>query len=230
MLKFQLLVLAIFLKFIAMAQLRNNDFNLSSSDTLNSIFVKKNPPFLYSARINHQDDGLCCKMWRGTLYVTGYNITMGTYLLVAPEYISKWNKKEKLKLTSIKNQYHRSYTEAPVIDCDLWYINYIGHPYQGGFYYNTVRAQNATIWQSSLFCFGQSLLWEYGWEAGMEQPSIQDLITTPLLGIVVGELSHVATLKMSRNGFRWYEAAVVCLINPSFALNNGFRDKHSVKN
>jgi hypothetical protein len=227
--KFQVLILVIFLQFPVIAQIRNADFPIDSSDTLKSFFVRKNPPILYSAQINHQKASLCNKMWRGSLYIAGYNITMGTYLIIAPEYVSKWNKKEKLKFTSIKNQYRKSFTEAPVIDYDLWFINYIGHPYQGGFYYNTVRAQNASIWQSSLFCIGQSLIWEYGWEAGMEQPSVQDLITTPFLGIMVGELSHVATVKMSRNGFRWYEAAAVCLINPSYALNNGFKRRSSLK-
>lgn len=182
-------------------------------------------PFVFK----HQEETFCRKMIRGNNYVMVYNISMGAYLAIAPERISKWNKAEKFKIPHILNQYKESFTKPPVIDHDLWVVNYIGHPYQGGFYYNTVRAQGANFWQSSLFCIGQSVFWEYGWEAGMEQPSLQDLITTPFLGIVVGELSHVATLAMSKKGFRWYEAALVCIINPSFAINNGFKSNRNTK-
>jgi len=153
----------------------------------------------------------------------GYNITIGAFLAIAPESLSKWSKKEKFQISSILHQYHESFTKPPVIDKDLLIVNYAGHPYQGGFYYNTVRSQGASVWQSSLFCLGQSFLWEYGWEAGLEQPSIQDLITSPLAGIIVGELSHVATIKMSKNGFRWYEVVLVCIINPAYAINNKFK-------
>ena len=165
-------------------------------------------------------------MLRASEYIMGYNVTIGLYLAIAPNYITKWDKDDKFQLKTILNQYHQSFTSPPVIDKDLWIVNYIGHPYQGGFYYNTLRAQGANTLQSSLFCIGQSLIWEYCWEGGLEQPSIQDLISTPLAGILVGELSHAATIKMSRNGFRWYEAVLVCILNPSYALNNGFTLKH----
>lgn len=196
--------------------------SISKTDTINSLSeIKKQGN--YSAYFNHQEETFCKKMLRGTKYVVGFNLTMGAYLVIAPENVSKWGKKDKFKIPTIKNQYYESFTKPPVIDHDLWYINYIGHPYQGGYYYNTVRSQGASFWQSSLFCIGQSVLWEYGWEAGMEQPSIQDLITTPFIGILVGELSHVATVKLSKNGFRWYEKVLTCILNPSYAINNNFK-------
>lgn len=117
----------------------------------------------------------------------------------------------------------RAFTSPPVFDSDKWYLNYVGHPYQGSLFYNAVRSQNARIWQSSLFCLGQVLVWEYVLESGLEQPSIQDLIVTPLAGIVIGELVHRGTMAMARNGFRWYEATAVILLNPMFAINNGLK-------
>ena len=198
-------------------------YSRPAGDTLKSFFVKKQPPYLYTVNLNHRGSSLWNKMVRGNFYVMGYNIGMGTYLILAPEYVTKWHKKDKFQLTSILHQYEESFTKPPVIDKDLFVVNYIGHPYQGGYYYNAVRSQGATFLQSSLFCIGQSLLWEYGWEGGMEQPSIQDLLTTPLAGILVGELSHVVTIKMGKNGFRWYEIALVCIINPTFAINNRFK-------
>jgi len=40
--------------------------------------------------------------------------------------------------------------------------------------------------------------------------------------VLVGELSHVATIEMSKHGFRWYEILATCVINPAYALNNKF--------
>ena len=224
------IILASFIHCIAYAQIYTNESYFTSTDTLKSFLLKKDPAYVYSIKLNHQDDRFGKKLLRGTSYIAGYNLTIVGYLLVVPERISKWDTKEKFQIKSILKQYKKSYSSPPVLDSDLWYINYVGHPYQGSFYYNAVRSQKANVWQSSIFCIGQSLLWEYGWEAGMEQPSIQDLFTTTLAGIVVGELSHVATIKLGKNGFRWHEVALVCLINPAYAINNGFRFKHLKRN
>jgi hypothetical protein len=59
-------------------------------------------------------------------------------------------------------------------------------------------------------------------EAVAEQPSIQDLLVTSNLGSVVGELSHQAKLRMSRNGFSIFEKILTVPINPVYAINNGF--------
>jgi len=152
-----------------------------------------------------------------------YNLTMGSLLLAMPVEISKWDADTKFQWTRIKNQYISSFTQPPVFDNDLFAINYIGHPYQGAFYYNSLRSKGATIAQSALFNFSQILLWEYVWEGGMEQPSIQDLITTPILGSVLGELAHRATIGLKKKGFFWYEKVLVTVINPSYVINNGYK-------
>jgi len=202
----------------------------TSPDTLKSLFVRKNPPYLFNANLNHQERSLGNKIGRGTLYVVGYNTTILTYLIFSPTWLSRWdNTSSNFKMKEFFNQYKSSYTKPPVFDEDLFVTNYLGHPYQGGFYYNSLRSQGATMWQSALFSLGQSLIWEYGWEAGFEQPSIQDLIVTPVVGSLYGELTHCATIAMSKHGFRWYEIAAVCVFNPAYAINNGFRFNKEVK-
>ena len=124
---------------------------------------------------------------------------------------------------SYRENFKNAYTKPPVIDHDVWYINYIGHPYQGSWYYNAYRSQGAKWWQSALFSFGHSTFWEYLIESGFERPSVQDLIVTPVIGSLLGELFHFSTMKMSKNGFKWYEATFVSLFNPMFAINNGFK-------
>ena len=163
------------------------------------------------------------EVWKSVGVTQLYNLTMSSILLAMPEEVSKWPAETKLYWPRIKNQYINSFTKPPVFDNDLFFINYIGHPYQGAFYYNSLRSKGATIAQSALFNFSQILLWEYVWEGGMEQPSIQDLITTPILGSVLGELAHRATIELRKKGFFWYEKVLVTVINPSYVINNGYK-------
>ncbi len=192
-------------------------------DTLKSFLVKKNPPFLFESNMMHEDRPLFNKILRANNCVIGYNLIIGGTILLVPKEISQWDVNEFFTIPAMKQQYKKTFTTPPVFDHDIFMVNYLGHPYQGSYYYNSMRSQGATLLESSLFCLGQTLLWEYVWEGGMEQPSIQDLITTPIGGILLGELFHLATIRMSRNGFEWYEIAATCIINPSYAFNNRFR-------
>ncbi len=162
-------------------------------------------------------------VWRSVGMTQLYNLTMSSILLAMPAEVSNWDTDTKFDWTRIKNQYVSSFTRPPVLDNDMFFINYIGHPYQGAFYYNSLRSKGATITQSALFNFSQILLWEYVWEGGMEQPSIQDLITTPIIGSILGELAHRATIGMKKKGFLWYEKVLVTVINPSYVINNGYK-------
>ncbi|MCB9203806.1 MAG: DUF3943 domain-containing protein [Flavobacteriales bacterium] len=160
------------------------------------------------------------KMWRGGLFVHGIEAISYGILAALPSDISGW---KSGTFNNYGSNLKRAWTQPPVLDHDKWFINYIGHPYQGTYFYNAVRSQNATIWQSALFCVGQVFVWEYVIEAGLEQPSIQDLIITPIAGIAFGELIHFGTMKMAKNGLKWYEAIAVTVLNPMFVLNNGYR-------
>jgi len=192
-------------------------------DTLKSFLIPKERPYLHNIQLRHREKYTSNQIARATLYSCEYNLTMGTYLLVAPEWVTNWHKKDKFKMPTIRAQYRRSFTTAPIIDDDLFAVNYFGHPYQGGYYYNALRSQGASAWHSALFCTAQSVLWEYVWEGGMEQPSIQDLISTPIGGIIYGELTHMLSIKMGKNGYTWVEAVVIRIMNPAFAFNNRLR-------
>lgn len=160
------------------------------------------------------------KMLRGSLLVIGIDAAeFGGLALLNPR-ISGWSSGS---FDNYGSNMKRAFTAPPVFDKDKWYFNYVGHPYEGALYYNAVRSQNATMLQSSLFCLGHTLLWEYVIESGLEQPSIQDLIVTPVTGIILGELINRGTRAMARNGFKWYEATAVVILNPMYVLNNGFR-------
>ncbi len=160
------------------------------------------------------------KMVRGSVFIfVVEGMGFGGLALLNPK-ISGW---ASGSFDNYGSNMKRAFIAPPVFDKDKWYFNYIGHPYGGAFYYNAVRSQNATVLQSSLFNLGHTLLWEYVIESGLEQPSIQDLIVTPVTGIILGELIHRSTVAMARNGFKWYEATAVVILNPMYMLNNGFK-------
>jgi hypothetical protein len=122
-----------------------------------------------------------------------------------------------------KRNLHRAWTTPPVWDKDPWRVNYLGHPYAGSYYYNMLRTQGASPRAAFLYSTGQSLLWEFVIEAVSEQPSIQDLLVTSNIGSVLGEMSHRATTRMSRNGFSTLEKILTMIINPAYIFNNGFK-------
>ena len=175
--------------------------------------------------LRNEQAGFGRKLLRGSGLVFAFEGASVGLLFALPESISKWDRNNIPYAANMKN----AFTRPPVIDKDKWYINYLGHPYQGAYTYNAMRSQGAKVWQSSLFCLGHTLLWEYVIEAGLEQPSVQDMVVTPAAGILLGELFHFATIKMSNNGFRWYEAVFVSVFNPMYAINNGFKSARPLK-
>ena len=154
------------------------------------------------------------KIWGGI----GFGM-MGV-LMAMPRTITRW---QGDYLQDAVSNLEDAYSEAPVWDEDHWEINYVGHPYAGSLYYNTIRAQGGNPFQSFVFSTFISTSWEYLFEATAEIPSIQDLIVTPIAGSIIGELTHQATLHMQKNGYNIVEKICVTIINPMHVLINGYR-------
>ncbi|MEL6653456.1 MAG: DUF3943 domain-containing protein [Bacteroidota bacterium] len=158
---------------------------------------------------------------RATALSLGYNLSAGAGLLMMPTRITNWKREEFIETAGPRLR--TAWTQAPVWDKDSPWINYAGHPYQGAFYYNSLRSQGRPIWQSALFVTGQTLFWEFVFEAVKERPSRQDLITTPIGGVLLGELTHRMTLRMRRRGFTFWEKTFITIFNPAYVLNHGYR-------
>ena len=73
-------------------------------------------------------------------------------------------------------------------DNDRYFMNQLGHPYQGGLSFNAARNNGFNFLQSAAFTVAGSFLWEYCGEK--EPPSINDIITTSAGGVLFGECSH----------------------------------------
>ncbi|HQF41451.1 MAG TPA: DUF3943 domain-containing protein, partial [Ignavibacteriaceae bacterium] len=84
---------------------------------------------------------------------------------------------------SIKNNFKNGFEW----DADGYLINQFWHPYHGSNYYNTARSNGLSFWESAPYAFGGSLMWEYFMEN--ESPSYNDIVNTPVTGIILGEIS-----------------------------------------
>ncbi|WP_235853105.1 MULTISPECIES: DUF3943 domain-containing protein [Helicobacter] len=115
----------------------------------------------------------------GVSFVLGI---VGLYLM--PESVTHWSK-EKFGWLS----WWHNVLLGPQFDGDLFIFNWVLHPYFGAIYYMQARVAGYCKRVCVFFTFMVStFFWEYGLEAFVEIPSWQDLICTPTMGPLVGEL------------------------------------------
>ena len=120
---------------------------------------------------------------RDTWYFLGYQLATISILYVAPESVSGWTDEQK-------EDYSLSVwwdnVTHPEMDSDDFYLNYVLHPYWGAAYYVRARERGYSDGQSFWYSVLLSSMYEFGAEAIFEEPSIQDLVVTPVAGTVVG--------------------------------------------
>ena len=120
---------------------------------------------------------------RDTWYFLGYQVATIGILYLMPEGVSGWTEEQK---EGYSMSIWWDNVTHPQIDSDDFYINYLLHPYWGAAYF--VRAKERgysdieSFWYSALL----SSAYEFGVEALFEEPSIQDIIVTPVGGALVG--------------------------------------------
>ena len=133
-----------------------------------------------------------------TIYIQLYLVAAVGVLVLLPESISKWDMDEISEDPPVDN-WHENVAAGAVVDHDEWAVNYIGHGIAGAFYYTMARNDGLTVGESAMYTAFLSAIWEYGYEAFAEKPSIQDLISTPLIGTILGEGMHWLELRIDKN-------------------------------
>jgi len=106
-----------------------------------------------------------------------------------------------------------------VLDSDPFSINQFMHPYQGSMYHGFARSAGLNYWESFLYTFGGSILWEIAGETTL--PSRNDQIATGIGGTFFGEsLFRLANLVLERAHMPpfWRELSAA-VISPSTAFN-----------
>ena len=79
--------------------------------------------------------------------------------------------------------------EAVKFDSNEFETNSMAHPFAGAWYHLGAKAAGYDMYESFLFGFSSSLIWEYVGEF-KEKVSINDLVITPVAGAVLGESIH----------------------------------------
>ena len=124
------------------------------------------------------------RLWSQTKTIFFLGLGVAGAISLLPEEISGWHPSDEKAI----DQWKHNLSEGPYWDRDRPYINYIGHPYSGGIYYQIARKSGYRQWDSFLYAAMMSTFyWEFGVEAFAEVPSVQDLVVTPVGGWLVGE-------------------------------------------
>ena len=105
-----------------------------------------------------------------------------------------------------------------VWDKDGYFMNQFGHPYQGSLYYGAGRSNGLDFWQSFFIAAGGSFLWEEFGET--TTPSVNDIITTPICGAIVGETLHRLYIDASE-----FFPALAWVLSPADGLNSAVKNK-----
>lgn len=137
------------------------------------------------------------RVWDQTKSMFIYGMGVFAVLYFLPEDFTGWDRSN----ANMVEMWRSNVKDVAVWDRDEWYINYIGHPYFGGVYYQVARKSGYRQWDAFIHTVLLSTFyWEYGVEAFAEEPSIQDLVIHPLMGWVYGEWAYQTEQKIRANG------------------------------
>lgn len=142
------------------------------------------------------------RLWINTATLSGAFVGTLLVLECLPEDATAWNRAELQDVPLFKRWHNHVIKRGPEWDHDKFYFNYILHPYAGAAYYMAARSCGFNFWQSLLYSTCVSTVgWEFGIEAFMERPSIQDIFITPLAGCIVGEGFYRLKRRIVENGY-----------------------------
>lgn len=172
------------------------------------------------------------RLWTNTAVLGGAFVGTLLVLECLPEDATNWNRAEIQDVPLFKRWHNNVIKKGPEWDGDKFYFNYLLHPYAGAVYYMGARSCGFNAWQSLLYCTCISTIgWEFGIEAFMERPSIQDIFITPLVGSLIGEGFYKAKRQIVANGYtlagsRVLGNAVAFLIDPVNEVIGLFAGNH----
>ncbi len=138
------------------------------------------------------------RLWSQTKSIFGYGMGVIGVLALMPEDLTGWDSTDEEEPF---RDWGNNVGEIAVWDRDIWYLNFVGHPYFGGVYYQSARKSGYRQWDAFIYSLMMSTFyWEFGVEAFAEIPSIQDVVVTPVLGWVYGEWAFNKEQEIRRRG------------------------------
>ncbi len=120
--------------------------------------------------------------------------------------------------------YKRTFTLPPVWDSDSFSWNYFVHPIMGSFSYLAYRNKKAHWAEAFAGAALNSAIYEYLIAGSTQQPSINDMVVTPILGSLMGEGIYQLKKQMLRNHHLGFiEKVVMTVSDPFEVIYYGFR-------
>lgn len=150
-------------------------------------------------------------------WIKASSLTFGVNMLIwtYDRYIQKGDF-AYISLNSIKENFRKGF----IWDNDYMGTNMFAHPYHGSLYYNSGRANGLNYWESGALALGGSAMWELFMEC--EYPSTNDIIATPIGGMIVGETLYRSSdliLDDRRTGWgRFGREAAAFIVSPMRGL------------
>lgn len=174
-------------------------------------FVKDKPvsPYAlpYSVTGNSYD---WHRLWINTATLSGAFVGTLFVLECLPEDATSWNRAELQDVPLFKRWHKHVIKKGPEWDHDKFYFNYILHPYAGATYFMAARSCGFNFWKSALYgSIISTVGWEFGIEAFMERPSIQDIFVTPIVGSCIGEGFYHVKRWIVDNNYRLFGSSVL---------------------
>jgi Domain of unknown function (DUF3943) len=159
-------------------------------------------------------------LWRDTAFYLGYQAVGAGILYLLPESVTKWTVEQRK--TSMRRWWEN--VQHPHWDHDTWDINYLGHPYWGAISYTRARERGFGAFGGFWYAALLSGLYEFGIEALFERPSYQDLIVTPVGGVLLGALlfDPIRESIRSKPELHWYDHLALTVTDPMGAANSIF--------
>ena len=173
---------------------------------------------LFSADNGEDSD----RLWSQTKSIFAYGFGVIGVIALLPEDISNWDKEQ-----GIFNKWSENVKIGPVWDRDNGPLNFIGHPYFGGAYYQVARKSGYRQWDSFMYsALMSTFYWEYGIESFAEIPSIQDIVITPVLGWVYGEWAFTTEMSIRADNDKVFGSTilgstVLLLLDPVDSISVG---------
>lgn len=150
------------------------------------------------------------RMWINTSVLSGAFIGTLFVLELLPEDATSWNRAEIQQIPMFKRWFRNVFKRGPEWDHDNPIFNYVLHPYAGAAYFMAARSCGFGFWESVLYSAAISTIgWEFGIEAFMERPSYQDLVVTPVVGGLLGELCYRGKRTIVNKGYELLGSTVL---------------------
>lgn len=119
------------------------------------------------------------RFWQATTSIVGLNFGVWIFnrYIINEDFAN-------INMNSVKENFKHGF----IWDNDKLSTNMFLHPYHGSLYFNSARSNGYNYWQSGLFAFGGSAMWELFLES--EYPSTNDIVATPIGGMALGEVFY----------------------------------------